>query len=627
MRLSDKAIRNTGVLAAIISVVACSFFATFVFAFDNIATTTLTFTSGYRNMTISWPAVGGAHLYVVYRADDATGKSAHRVGETEDTNFKDIFLKPGSNYSYAVQSGATRDGIDTIDPSTLKWSSVQQVPALANGNASPHVGKSDTDGSAKTCQKCHIAFGANNAKFIVTSGAQSQSNQAVSVCLDCHAKDSAAESTFTKSTLSASFTSATSKSGHVVDSTSISDGKLECTTCHGPHNDSSADAGLQPSTVKKFGNLTKSITVDTTKANARCATCHDDGATWFTAFGKTYPSTSSPILVGSSDTTAVATGYMGYPKTGTYPGSTVVNSPAKNVHANIAASAGYDKGDCRYCHSAHGSASPYSGLLSDRGELRAMKGTTAAEIEKERTSGAYASFCFSCHNGDNKGTPWAAAADVKDVFSLPAGSSEASRTAFLASNAGHKVTAADASIPQNSAIPCYECHNDHGSATNEHNFADTRGKNLTDANGKNDICYTCHLTSDGKACVDGAQAYVAYADLPTSKKTILGLDRNDTTNGMKLSDNPGHSEDSTQTCSDCHGSDHDPVTDSSACGTSGKVCTDCHTGTYGEYTSAASYATVAQGSAAATRWAGTSTPHLIPTYSTKMGPRSGLSTS
>ncbi|MBK5210863.1 MAG: hypothetical protein JJE36_00825 [Coriobacteriia bacterium] len=547
-------------------------------------------------MTISWPAVSSAHVYVIYRADDATGKNAQRVGETEDTNFKDIFLELGSNHSYAIQSGATRDGIDTVDTSTLHWSSVQQVPSIVNEGVSPHK---IADGNAQTCQKCHLAYGANNDKFIVTSGAQTQKNQAVAVCLDCHAKGSAAERTFTKSVLSGS------KSGHVVNSASTEDGKLECTMCHDPHNNSSTDSALQPSTIKKFGNLTAGIVVDTNKANARCVACHDDDDTWVTAFGKTYPSTSNPTLV----TEATTTGYAGYPKAGTYPGSTVANSTTKNVHANISASNGYDKGDCRYCHSSHGSTSPYSGLLSDRGELRAMISMEGTVTQEEKTSGAYASFCLSCHNGSNSGQPWSAAANIADTVSLPLGSTEASRTAFLQSNAGHKVTAAGATIPQNSAIPCYECHNAHGSSTNDHNFADTRGVNLMDKNGKNDICFTCHLTSSGTACVDGATKYVLYADLPASKQTILGLDRNDTTNGMKLpilpDNNLGHSEDSTQTCSACHGSAHDPVAS-------------------GEYTSAAASSPVVQGSTEATLSVpSASTLHLISTYSTKISPSLG----
>jgi len=396
---------------------------------------------------------------------------------------------------------------------------------------------------------------------LATSADITEPNSKIAVCEICHINTSASEKDFVTSIL------ATATAGHTVLNAQNSTGVLECTTCHGAHVSGEGTQGaLLFSTVKAFGTLTSDLPVDETGFNPQCTTCHDDDTTWFSAVETTsYPSVKYPVRV--ADVT-ISSGYFDYPKLGTFPGLSVVASSTQNAHAQIADKGDYNKGDCRYCHSSHNSASPYSQLLTQRGELRAMVSTEETVTQEEKTSGAYASFCLSCHNGSNSGQPWSKAVDIADVVSLPPGSTEASRTAFLASNAGHRVESANADVPSGSALPCYGCHNPHGSKYgNNYNLSDSLGANLSDTR---DICLACHVTSDGFVCTDGDENLVEHSD-PSVQKTIFGLSRSgiDSTEGtatvtnmLKLDDSiASHASTGVLDCDNpsCHGNVHSPT--------------------------------------------------------------------
>lgn len=598
-------------------------FATYVIAFENITPTKLTFTPAYRSMTIAWDTYESTlatttSLYAVYRADDATGKNAQRIAELagDKTSFQDTSLISGKGYAYAVINGQGSDGIDSVDMSTLTWSAVQYVPVVGgkdeqgNTRPSPHIGADITAAARnqKGCNKCHVIHdsAASAENLIKTNQSAEEPNASIALCENCHMSATSTEKVYVQSAL-------TQTVGHTIKNAKNANGTLECATCHGVHqNSKSAKGALMADTIKKFGSLTEDISIDPTAQNAQCVGCHDDENTWYTAVNESaYPDTSSPTKLTNQSQDS---GLNGYPETGMYTGATVAASTTKNVHANIAAEGDYDKGDCRYCHSGHANGAKDQ-LLEGRGELRAMKAVGGTVSDEEKTSGAYASFCLSCHNSSNKGTPWANAKDMASVVALPAGSTEASRTAFLSSNAGHRITSTGSDLPQGSALPCYACHNSHGSKTNASNFNDELGVNLKK---NDDFCYTCHVTSDGYVCEDGnAGTTVLLAD--AKRKTVYGLNRDGSdgagANKLKLSDVVGHEKGSTKKCSSCHGDIHSPNTQEMVCGMDGVKCTDCHTNaTTGEYPAAATYKDAVYGSTAANRWATQHTAHLIPAW-------------
>lgn len=621
MKINAKAKHKIALTSVLVALVISAFLANYIFAFDNLPQTSLTFTKSYRTVSVSWTPVTGAKLYAVYSADDANGTNARRIAVVDTPSFNDTLLKPGSGRSYAVQSGTGRDGLESVDMSQLIWSSVQQVPTtgvqVAAGQdpvLSPHKGSGYVSNSKDGCTRCHITHDANNHTLIVSSGTSSHTNAAVAICADCHEQNTSAEKPFVESL----FAGSGSKSGHLVDSTTIHDGKIECVTCHGPHQDSSVtDNSLKAKSVKKFGSLTSDIFVDAARPNNQCTSCHDDAQTWYTATNTT-PYPNSRVLASGAD---VPEGYAEYPESGTYPGATVSNDTTKNAHARIAASDGYNKGDCRYCHSSHASSAPYDALLTERGELRAMKGSTPADIQAERISGAYASFCLSCHNGNNKGTAWAGAANIADTVSLPVGSLDTSRTSFLASSAGHVVRSANASIPEGSAMPCYTCHDTHGNAAgNLKNLSASLATGLTTtAKLERELCLACHATSDGKILNATATGYV---NVGTQK--VLGLSRAgmDTPSGggaavkNKLKIVEGlteHTAASTQSCTTCHGNVHNPgITNTE----DGKLCIQCHAD---DFPAAAGFEFTHSGSPEAVGWETGYNPHLIPSFSQSMG--------
>ena len=561
--------KQWSILALVCALLACMVFATYVVAFENITPTKLTFTPGYREMTVSWDTYTSnlattTSLYAVYRANDATGKGAHRIAvlDGEATSYTDANVMPGQNYYYAVINGQGRDGLTNVNTSELVWSAAQLTPLIGgkdeygNKHLSPHVGNKRLGVAArnqKSCKNCHVIHdsAASATNLITTNQNSDEPNSAIALCEKCHMDTTAVEKNFVARGLTAT-------SGHTIKNRMNPNGVLECSTCHGAHQDSAGSKGsLITSTFKKFGTLTEDIKIDPTEQNASCIGCHDDNNTWYTATHEdAYPSTANPTKLTNQPPT---TGLNGYPEKGTFPGATVAESTTQNVHANIPAFATFDKGDCRYCHSSHANGAPDQ-LRTAKGELRAMKTTGGVVSEEELTSGAYASFCLSCHNDSNSDTPWSGATDMKSYIALEPGSTEASRTAFLNSNAGHRISSPNADYAQGSALPCYTCHNPHGSATNELNFSDELGTNLKK---NDDMCYTCHVTSDGYVCEDGNDGVVVpLAD--AKNQTVVGLNRNGSDgsdkNKLKLSDIDAHQKGSTQACSTCHGDPHRPNT-------------------------------------------------------------------
>lgn len=595
-----------------------------LFAFNNVATTRLSFTKGYRSITLNWTDVsseaGTGTLYAVFRAKDASGTSANLIATLDTTkhSYTDVSLTPGTGYSYAVIYGQGSDGLTTIDTSTLSWSAVQQVSLIGGRDSegmariSPHRGNAYNATDEKSaCSGCHDVHdaAASASNLIITKQSSDELNARISICLECHSSTTSSEKNFVSNSL-------TQTSGHTIKNASNTNGLMECTTCHGVHQSSAGAKGALVSSVfKKFGTLTNNLgPFDATSSNVQCVACHDDNNTWYTAAGKSnYPSTSNPTVV---------TGDIemnGYPSSGAYPGKTIAENETKNGHAKIASDGTYGQGDCRYCHSAHANGATDQ-IRSERGELRAMRATNGTISEEEYTSGDYASYCLSCHNGQNDGTAWAQAADIKSIVALPAGSTDASRTAFLASGAGHKITSAAADIPAGSALPCYTCHNPHGSSSNPFNLSDALGKNLTT---DREVCFTCHTTSDGYV-IDKTNG--GYITLPNNAAEVVGLSRTGsddingtaTANKLKLPDvTEAHAKAGDMPCSGCHKGVHAPDEAGGTGDADGKSCLQCHNAN--EFPEALKYEFIKGDSSEAEGWLTGYNPHLIPFFSQSMG--------
>lgn len=528
-------------------------------ASNNMSTTNIVLTPQYRSMGVDWSSytstVTTQTAFAVYRADDAQGTNGHRIAllNSSKKSYKDILLTPGSSYAYAVVVGDSASSFNTVATSTLNWTALATVPTVGgkdgNGNAqlSPHrgAGGSVAQRNQKGCNKCHIVHDTASTamNLIKTQQSSSEPNAATALCESCHMSSTASEKQFVSASL-------TQTSGHSIKNAQNSEGVLECITCHGPHQNSGAAKGaLVPRNFLKFGSLSNSILIDASAQNAACIGCHDDNNTWWKAtHSESYPSTSQPATMTAQ---SPATGMQSYPATGTFPGASVANSATQNGHSNIASFGDYDKGDCRYCHSGHANGVTDQ-LLSDRGELRAMKSVGGVVSDQEKMSGDYASFCLSCHNSSNSNTPWSSAADIAQYVMVTPGSSDSEISAFLKSHAGHRIQNDTGVLPAGSSLPCYACHNPHGSQTNAFNFSDELGVNLKD---DRNFCMTCHVTSDGYVCEDGNQGSTVLLK-DAKRQDVFGIPRS--SGVLQLPSRAAHDSTSNKACNDCHINAHAP---------------------------------------------------------------------
>lgn len=592
-----------------------------LFAANTSNISDVTITPQYRQTSIAWnyssADTTSTNVFAVYRSEGSAGNTPHRIAlvDSATRSFIDVNTIPSKTYSYAVVFCSSRDDLASLEPANFAWTAVQASPAVGQvisqpAIPTPHRGGATSDSANKTCKNCHVVHDAAGvtSKLLVTSQNSVEPNARIAICLTCHKKTGVPEAPAIQAALSSNL-------GHTINNRENAEGTLECLTCHGVHQDSlSALGALTPTYFYKYGTLTDNISVDISVPNAQCIPCHDDDQTWY---GATH-TTAYPSAASLESTQSVASGLKTYPTSGTYPGSGQTSDVLKNAHAKISAQETYSKGDCRYCHSSHGNGVEDM-LLTSRGELRAMRSVGGVVSDEEKLSGDYASFCLSCHNGSNEGTPWAAAANIADSVSLPAGSTEESKTAFLLQPMGHRVSSQNADVPAGSALPCYTCHNPHGSTSNGYNLNDELGSNLT---GDRNTCFACHTTSDGYILsADGS----TYGTISASAPSVIGLSRTgtDTVSGEEVANKlrlPGaieaHTKDSTMDCSGCHGTVHALHKPEGTGDSDGKSCLQCHTT---EFTAALPYEFTAEGTPEAIGWEDGYNPHLIPAFSQSMG--------
>lgn len=214
-----------------------------------------------------------------------------------------------------------------------------------------------------------------------------------------------------------------------------------------------------------------------------------------------------------------------------WPGRSIWESLTYSAHYSSPAMPRLDgtgHGSCLNCHEPHDGAAPYDMLLKSYGPIA---GSTASGAPPEYE------LCFQCHgpNGQSSLTP--ESRRIEDFYS---------RTSTGSNNAGHAILDSRGAVKQGDKLPCYDCHNQHGSTgsdgqhPNAFLLSDERPGwyGLTDI--QNDstqvrrFCNGCH----------------AYADQTTPSIPVEGI------TARKMPDQSPHRSYETQHCYDCHGKDY-----------------------------------------------------------------------
>ena len=393
------------------------------------------------------------------------------------------------------------------------------APAFAD---SPHVRVTATTSSCGACHSVHASAGS-------ALGATTGVRGVTASCLACHDGSDSSASNIASGAADSfgqpsghSLTAETSGTAHITG----------CATCHSIHS-SSADSPRLP--AGKINDV-----VVSSAGKAVCLACHASSTAWF---GPGYPSTSAP----TRDAT-------GYPIAGTWPGSSTYDS-VSNAHrlvpettrtVGVSQPVRREQGDCLYCHAAHGGSNAYDGLLTT------YTVPSQATLASDRAVGSYAALCFTCHGGVTPSGFATAPVDIKQF---------ATASALATGQAGgHSIVTSGGTLPVGSPLPCFECHNPHGSKrANTSLISDERGASLattgttsTDASVRQ-FCFTCHTTSDTTAAWDSTTATftpVAPAD------TVVGLPRDGGV--LHLPDSEAHKQAGSTSCYACHGSSYDP---------------------------------------------------------------------
>jgi hypothetical protein len=296
-----------------------------------------------------------------------------------------------------------------------------------------------------------------------------------------------------------------------------------CAQCHTPHDLASA----YPYALFRENSNDLCMT-------ASQGGCHADQPTGATSG---YPAQESDRLPqGSSDP-----GYFEYNNGGIrltglanlvrWPGQQVwedvVSSPHK-TDPDMPLKDAYGNGSCLNCHDVHGGASAHDMLDTT------YSGITSAVLDP---GAGNLVLCLSCHSrnapiGMDDSSKYIA--DYYDRSLNPGGSS------------GHGIVRGDGYVSAGARLPCYDCHNPHGSqgfgklGANGFLLSDQRPGwyGLTDL--KNDsvqvrrFCFGCHMSSDGLygGVVEGLTLRVLPNDVPD------------------------HASTATSHCYDCHGRDY-----------------------------------------------------------------------
>lgn len=477
----------------------------------------------------------GVEYYEVYVSAKADG-SYRKVANTQALTYNYADGLPGTQYFFRVIA------FDRVGRQSLP---AQAGPVAATWKLSPHGAASNDGDTCRDCHQTHQAVSSTLMRSDLPTAPAGEQLGELTACYACH--DGRGASTNIKDGPRNSFALA---SGHSVEETKTApDLTNKCSSCHDPHQDS-GDARMLP--APKVNGVTITAT-----GRALCTACHNAANDWYKG---TYPSTSAPTRNSA-----------GYPVAGTWPGPVAYNG-STNAHRLIpetsqtvlAGSIKRDRGDCQYCHAAHRGAGQYDGLNAE------FRPPSASTLATDQANGAYAALCLRCHGGAVPSGFTTAPADIKR-FVTAAGD-----------NAGHRIKTAGGTLPVGAPLPCYECHNPHGSRrANASMFSDVLGGGLSTAQPEDvrKYCFTCHTTSDtGAGWVSATSSYQPAV----ASDSIVGISR--TAGLLKLPPVPAHAEDATGSCYSCHGGSyaeggnnvHNPGSGSDSESAGGSACFGCH---------------------------------------------------
>lgn len=454
--------------------------------------------------TIDWDASTddvGVTGYTVWRSMTSTATPV-RIGETTALTFDDESGVPGQPYYYFVSA------FDAAHNESAR-STPAAGPVIAGWTQVPHATYTS---AGRYCRMCHAPHQAATQTSLMRQTDRAPGE--ISVCYACHDGQGASSNI-----LSGPVNSFALTSGHTVEAAaSGADLTNLCSGCHNAHVDYTSGG------VKLPRGRINGTQVDGAD-NTWCLACHNDANDWY---GAGYPSEATPSRDAS-----------GYPTYGTFPGRTVYEDPSANAHASIPASGTVrQSGDCLYCHASHRADNEFDALVAT------FTPSARTSVADDQTNGTYATSCFDCHGGVLRSEFTTLPVDIKQFVTAGADRS------------GHRVKTSGGNLPVGSPVPCYDCHNPHGSSRgNGELLADTLGQNLntdTAANVRH-TCFSCHSSGDGMVWDSVTSAYVAVA-----AQEVEGL-RRDGSDGSVLSiptGVTGHDSSHTQSCYQCHGQDY-----------------------------------------------------------------------
>ncbi len=396
----------------------------------------------------------------------------------------------------------------------------------------PHGGYSN---ATNLCRNCHSPHGA--AAAATYGGKIFPQSQEADVCYMCH------DGTGAATNMKAVFLLA--GSGHQVNDSVVIPGPgltSRCSSCHGAHYPASG-AGGKPKLYKPTINAT----AVTGNNYTWCQACHNDAFSWAVP---TYPYPSGGINAARPTRAA-----NGYPTLGTYPGSTAYNNTTFNPHNPTTSvnviwpASGRASGDCRNCHAPHRNTATYDALVATYRPT-----PDVATAQSDRQNGTYALLCITCHDGSPS---------TKNILQYVSYDYSLTGADYTG---GHRIFTAGGNLPVGAPLPCYDCHNPHGSKGNNGTQANTKlisdeqwsNIDTTTTAGVVNFCFKCHLPWQRVTGSGDALANTIPAGELTS---IEGLDRRTAANKLSLITGiTAHGETNrvtpTVSCYDCHGNSY-----------------------------------------------------------------------
>ena len=229
---------------------------------------------------------------------------------------------------------------------------------------------------------------------------------------------------------------------------------------------------------------------------------------------------------------------------GRWPGETVYTDPGITAGGRFLSPHAQDpdmprrsdsgEGLCANCHDPHGTPNPFDLLVAPYGGIGGHDAVGAPDRYR---------LCLSCHGQDGPAGMDLENRRIEDYYDA----------GLNGDRAGHQINfdtdvavSWPAHLQKGDMLPCYDCHNPHGSEGNngvEPNaflLSDQRPgwSGLTDTRGDPEqcrrFCFGCHIPSDG---------------IPGSR-TVEGIVMN------TIPDEAPHRSTATRSCYDCHGSDY-----------------------------------------------------------------------